>query len=321
MFTSFLVLGGIVLAVLIGSIVLMTVTQMKRNKAAAAGAPAPQPQPEPEVQSQPQPVVPVVPVVQPVVQQQVVVVPVVVQTAAPAPVPADEDDDDDIDDEEDIAAAEEGGYDRRGRIMFVKDMSPAMRLMIGVMSPVYDERQYRVTFSYSFKARLALADDEMKEFYADYFAETARFKKVRLRESRRHVRIGIGRDKVGVLFFKGKKLCVAYALSPEDVDYEAFKLEDISDKKRFAETPALLRFTSGMKCRRAKLLLNDIAAKYGLKRMDDPASEAEIPNATRDELIRDREIRIYATLVARAPAEEAEKTDEEESKADAEQKA
>ena len=36
MFTSFLVLGGIILAVLIASIVLMTVGQMKRNKAAAA---------------------------------------------------------------------------------------------------------------------------------------------------------------------------------------------------------------------------------------------------------------------------------------------
>ncbi len=325
MFVTFLVLGGIVIGVLVASIVIMTVGQHKKNKREAleaaenaqAAAPAETPAEETQAQPEEQPAeeIPQEPQEEP--EEQPEEVP---QEEEQEEEPEETDDaaEDDEADEADgakggtviaVAAATAGAgddesFDPRGRTMYAREMTSAMRLMVGCLNPLYDERLYRVTFSYSFKARLALTDDETKEFYADFVEEAARYKKIKVRESRRHQRIGIGRDRIGILFFKGKKLCVAYALGKDEVDYEAMKIEDISDKARFEQTPAMLRFTSGMKCRRAKKLLGQIAEKYGLTRNEEPAYKAEIPTDDREALIRDEEIKIYATLLQRAPAED-----------------
>lgn len=275
---------SIILAVMAASIVLMVVTNLKRKKnpaeepALASVAPEesaaePEPQPEPE------------------------------------PEPAEDDEDEDeVEEDEDgsaIAVASEGGeFDRRGKLIYVKDMETAERNKLGLIAGIYDERLYRMTYSYSFKAKLCLADDTTREFYQEFAEEASRYKRVTLRESRRHVRIGIGRDRVGLLFFRGKRLCVAFALSPEQVDYEALRLEDVSDKKRFEQTPAMMRFTSNMRCRRAKELLGEIAKSYGLERRDEPSAEVELPVSGRGDLIKDGEIRLHEVLISLAPAEQ-----------------
>ncbi len=202
-------------------------------------------------------------------------------------------------------AAKEGeeGYDRRGKIMYAYEMTPAMREKVGCVGAIYDERIYRVTFSYSFNARLALADEEARNFYTDFIEEASHYKKIKLRESRRQMRIGIGRDRIGIIYFKGQKLCIAYALSREEVDYDALKIKDISDKARFAETPAMLCLTSGLKCRRAKMLLGQIAEKYGIPRKDEPAYEPKMPITDREELYKSEDIKILATLIQSSPAE------------------
>ncbi len=202
-------------------------------------------------------------------------------------------------------AAQEGeeGYDRRGKIMYAYEMTPAMREKVGCVGAIYDERIYRVTFSYSFNARLALADEEARNFYTDFIEEASHYKKIKLRESRRQMRIGIGRDRIGIIYFKGQKLCIAYALSREEVDYDALKIKDISNKARFAETPAMLCLTSGLKCRRAKMLLGQIAEKYGIPRKEEQAYEPKMPVTDREELYRSEDIKIIATLIQSSPAE------------------
>ena len=138
---------------------------------------------------------------------------------------------------------------------------------------------------------------------SDFVEEASHFKKIKLRESRRQMRIGIGRDRVGIMYFKGQKLCVAYALSPEEVDYEALKIKDISNKARFAETPAMLCLTSGLKCRRAKMLLGRIAEKYGIERKDEQTYEPDMPVEDREKLYLSEDIKIFATLIQSSPAE------------------
>lgn len=320
MFTTFLILGGIVIAVLIASVLVMTVGQKKANlRDAEENAAQPEPQPEPAEAKEPEPVAEE-PEPQPEPEPE--------PEEEPAEEPEEElGSEEEADEPEDdggaalagaaagvagvavvAAVATEGdaeGYDRRGKIMYAKEMTPGMRLMVGCLNPIYDERQYRVTFSYSFKARLALADENARQFYHDFVEEVSHYKRVKLRESRRQMRIGIGRDRIGVIYFKGQKLCIAFALSPEEVDYESMKIKDISDKARFAETPAMLCLTSGLKCRRAKKLLALLAEKYGVERREEPYYETEMPDdKDRDALYRSEDIKIYATLVARAPAEE-----------------
>ncbi len=340
MFITFLVLGGIVIAVLGASVAVLTVGQVKKNKAASLEA-GEEPAEEPVAEEPAEEPVAEEPAEEPVAEEPAEEdseEPAEEDSEEPAEEDSEESDAEDFEEEPEdgegngnVAAIAAGvaagagiaviaggagetgaeGYDRRGKIMHAYEMSSAMREIVGCVGDIYDERIYRVTFSYSFQARLTLADEETRNFYNDFAEEVSHFKKIKLRQSRRQMRIGIGRDRIGVIYFKGQKLCVAYALSRDEVDYDALKIKDMSEKARFAETPAMLCLTSGLKCRRAKMLLNRIAEKYGVARKDESSYEPEPLVSDRetdrekinDKLYRSGDIKIFATLIQSSPAE------------------
>lgn len=102
-------------------------------------------------------------------------------------------------------------------------------------------------YNFSFEARLALANDLARDAYASIAEFASEFKAKRAR-SRRKERIYLSRTSFAALFFRGKKLCIALRLDPNDEAYAKYKLEDVSDQASLSGTPAMMRIT----CKRGR---------------------------------------------------------------------
>ncbi len=110
--------------------------------------------------------------------------------------------------------------------------------------------------NHSFEARLQMAPDEVKEFYAQVkdFAEGRGVKVVR---SHKQDRIYKGRTLFAVLTFKGQKLAIALAMDPKTADPK-YHAKDMSEVKRYEKTPMLMRITSQRKVKYAIELLTEL---------------------------------------------------------------
>lgn len=80
---------------------------------------------------------------------------------------------------------------------------------------------FRARYNYSFEAKLAMAADDMKDYYRRIVA-FARSYGVKVSRSWSRERVHIGRQLFACLVFRGSKLSVAFALDPkayEDTKY------------------------------------------------------------------------------------------------------
>ena len=67
------------------------------------------------------------------------------------------------------------------------------------------------------------------------------------------------------LTFSGKKLVVAMALNPSDYVDSKYKFKDMSEVRKYAETPFVMKVTSGLKVRQIKELLTSMFVSEGLE--------------------------------------------------------
>lgn len=165
---------------------------------------------------------------------------------------------DDFDDDFADVAATEGTSVRAG-ILRISDMTDEMLKRLNLIGHEFDNKSYYVRYNYGFEAKLRTASDTVKQRYVSLADEIGLYKKMTLNGSFRQQRIYCGRKTLGVLLFKGKTLCIALALNPKDYQNTKYRGEDVSDKKRFAKTPMLIRLTSERKVGYAKYLLNRLA--------------------------------------------------------------
>lgn len=168
------------------------------------------------------------------------------------------------DDFEDEVAATDVAVVRAG-ILAVNDMSSATRAALGLVGNVYDDKRYYVRYNYSFEAKLRGADDTVKNRYASLLSEAYCYGKLKVRETFRGVRLSVGRKTVGQILFKGKTLCLALALNPQLYAQTKYRGTDVSDVKRFAATPMLLKLTSDRRLNYAKYLLTKVAEDNNLE--------------------------------------------------------
>ena len=108
--------------------------------------------------------------------------------------------------------------------------------------------------SYSFRTRLELSSDEVKERYHEIINEVSSYNKVKQVESFRKVRIYTGRRTHAILVFRGKTLCLAMNLDITKLDPK-YIVEDVSSKRMYEKTPVLIRLTSKRKVKYAIELL------------------------------------------------------------------
>lgn len=194
-------------------------------------------------------------------------------------------------------AAVSAGENIAGELLIVREMSPVLREALGVVGAEHDDEVYSVRYSYSFKARLVLSNEETRGYYSELAAEIGSYKKMRRRDSRRQQNVNIGRARAAVILFKGKKLCLALALDPKEFEGTKYRGKDVSAMKRFATTPMLLKVDSARRIKYAKVLLARLAEENGLQQGKALAKDSEVPALTRDELIAANEIKVTGKKV------------------------
>lgn len=168
---------------------------------------------------------------------------------------------------------------------------------------IVDGRRLRVRYDYSFRAKLIQSSAETQRYYGELAALAAAYPKLKLRESRKQVRIYAGRKTVAVMLFKGRKLCVAYALDPVEYENTKYRLTDMSAVKKYEKTSALLKLTSDRRSRYSKELLDAAAAAAGLTRGEpDYSGDYALPYRTTAQLVADGLVRRIGE--SEEPAEE-----------------
>ncbi|MDE7213629.1 MAG: hypothetical protein K2N42_03515 [Anaeroplasmataceae bacterium] len=129
---------------------------------------------------------------------------------------------------------------------------------------VVNGRKIFVQFNYSFTAKLILASPEVQQQYRDII-NFVRPYGVKTSLSWKQERIYLGRNTYAMLVFKGKKLCVAYAFDPKRFEGTKYHVRDLSEVKRFAKTPTLMKITSERKLKYVLELLEQIFTENNLE--------------------------------------------------------
>lgn len=204
--------------------------------------------------------------------------------------------------------AESGEF--AAEILAVKNMSAMTREKLGFVGAAYDNKRYYVRYNLSFEAKLRLADDEIKDRYKAFCNEVALYKGVKIKGAFRQQRIYKGRKTLGLILFRGKTLCIAFALDPNEYIETKYRGIDKSDKKRFENTPMLFKLTSTRKLEYAKYLLLQLAEANTLVLSGQPAhNEYDLKRMTRDALFNAEKLRL--TVLGEVP-DDVESADEPE---------
>lgn len=159
---------------------------------------------------------------------------------------------------------------------------------------VVNGRKVFVQYNYSFKAKLILSTPEVQKQYRDLIHYVRQYG-VKTSLSWKQERIYLGRNTYAMLVFKGKKLCVAYALDPKEYEETKYRLIDLSEVKRFVKTPALIKLSSERKQKYSYELLDILFAKNNLEKKEVEEIAIDIPTRTKDELIEDNLIKVYTS--------------------------
>ena len=180
----------------------------------------------------------------------------------------------------------------RGIELAVKDMTDVERLQLDLTDEQYDDKTYLVQYTKGFMAKLRLADDMTKEEYRLLMQEISSFKGMKADLSFNQQRVHKGREAVAILLFKGKKLCVAFALNPADYEETKYHGKDVGNTKRFEKTPMMMKITSERKGKYARHLLGEVANALGLERVEPQNVDIDLKELTKDDMLLSGEMRI-----------------------------
>lgn len=159
---------------------------------------------------------------------------------------------------------------------------------------VVNGRKVFVQFNYSFRAKLILASKEVQQQYIS-LVNYVRSYGVKTSISWKQERIYLGRNTYAMLLFKGKKLCVSYALDPKEYEESKYHIIDLSEVKRFEKTPTLIKITSDRKLKYSYELLDIILGQNNLVKTEMEPEDIDIPVMTKDELIEEKLIKVYTS--------------------------
>ena len=140
-------------------------------------------------------------------------------------------------------------------------------------------------YQYSFMARLIQSPEEVQRRYGELRDFIASYDRAKTNLSWKQVRVYTGRKTLAMILFKGRKLCISFALDAQDYDDTKYRLIDVSDIKRFEKTPSLMKLTSPRKVKYAKELLAAIFEEQQLIQGEVVPTEYRLPYQTTEELI------------------------------------
>ena len=123
---------------------------------------------------------------------------------------------------------------------------------------------YRVRYVKSFLAHLSQSGDDIKSFYNELKNEILAHESLKSDVSWTYDSINLEDEEIVKFGFRGKDLCIHFALDTWEVD-ERYTLET-SESKKLSEVPSFLRLKDEDSLRSAKELINILMAKLHLQR-------------------------------------------------------
>ncbi len=139
-------------------------------------------------------------------------------------------------------------------------------------------------YDYSFLAKVIQSPDEVRERYAEVVNCFLSFKGTNTRVSWKHCSLSYGRERVGMIWFKGKTLSVALSMDPVEWEGTKYHGKNIGDKKKYGKTPMLITITSSRKLTYAKHLIGVMMERLGAQKGGKTA-DVSYKHQTTEELI------------------------------------
>lgn len=134
----------------------------------------------------------------------------------------------------------------------------------------------QVAYGKTVLSKLITSPDIVKTRYSEIKNYLLAYKKARANMSRARESYYIGRKCYARIAMRGKTLCLYLALNPSDY-VEKYNVEDMLSVKQYADTPCLLRIRSDRAVRRAKALIDELAALIGATPIErKPENYAEL---------------------------------------------
>ena len=150
----------------------------------------------------------------------------------------------------------------------------------------------------SFLAKLALTDGKIGDYYSTVKNALLRFKGVKARMSWNYEAFNQGRNQIARIIPSGKTLYLYLAIDPKTLADTKYGAIDVSDKKKFEDTPSLMKIRGDRKLKFALELIEKICGEsLALKPIADRADENYKPEYQHaDKLFADGLIRKLAAL-------------------------
>ena len=124
----------------------------------------------------------------------------------------------------------------------------------------------RKSIKKSFTGKLAQATKEQKGFYGELKNYMLSFKRVNSRVSWNYDSFNIGRNKVVKIAFRGQTMCVFFALNPKDYKDTKYYPRDMGNKRKFADTPMMVKVKSQRGVKFAKELMAEVCKDLAPKK-------------------------------------------------------
>lgn len=153
----------------------------------------------------------------------------------------------------------------------------------------------RLQYEKSFLAKLALADDNVRKYYAILATRYLSYDKVKSRTGWAGVSFSHRRNKLAMITINGKTLCLYLAIDPATITEGKFRTKDTSALKKYEDTPVLLKIKSGGALRYALKLIEEQTRKQDIeykKHLPAPITAKSLPKDTFDNLVASGMIRM-----------------------------
>lgn len=167
----------------------------------------------------------------------------------------------------------------------------------------------KLRYEKSFTAKLLLADQSVKDYYALIVGEILSYDKTRARNGWGGVAFTAGKNAFARVEIKGKTLYVYLAGEAEDCSSLKYKAAAVGDKKKYEKTPSVLKIKSEGAAKNAVKQIEKLAERFSLtKKSDGENIPFVIKPESFDNLVARGLIRVINKKSAKLEAEEADKT-------------
>lgn len=135
-------------------------------------------------------------------------------------------------------------------------------------SEIIDEKGNKVVIKYlkSYKAKLILSKDRTKHFYNILKNEILSYKNVKARISWPAEKFRFGRNTIIMFKMTGGELTAYFDLDPKAYSESEYLVEDVSEIKTYAATPAMCKIVAQRRLENAMKLIEAVMEKHGIKK-------------------------------------------------------